>query len=451
MSGFDTAITGAGFASPEDAGGDPFGLSSLGGAFGAGAGFADPLSPPSDISWELLSKNPYYSGMSGLSWLPNLDQVNFSDAFVDLDKFGVNYNTPLLYPGQVQLPPNAVMSLDMSNGGYNVPVTKTDEWGNQYTAYEPVDMTPRPQVFGDVQLLPSGEIQKLQDGQWGTVDQWGQYDRDPSDIMGWIDPRHKLIFEDAPGWNDPLSNWLQEQGEGAAADLLGRLSFGARRGDSSSAGYSPETWWVQNMSPEDAQKVFGMKPEDYTDVKNWANDYFSAGAQSARHDAMFGGSFFDDILGIAAPILSFIPGMQPLGVALSALNAVQSGSPLALLSAGLGLSNLGSIGNMALSDFADFGWDGLSSLSDSLSYATPSFSLPTFDWDSPLASMGKLAGSGPVKLGTKAATLGLREAARDEGLDALMAQLQAREMEDSPEVQRMQAGAPQRWAGYANY
>lgn len=445
---FDKAITGAGFAAPSSTSTDPFGLSSLESAFGAGAGFAEPMSPPSDISWDTLKSNPYYSGLSTLN-VPNLDQINFSDAFVDFDKFGINYNTPFVYPEQLSTPPaNAIFSQE---GGYLVPTQVSNPEYGSYTDYVPWNPVAQNQTFGDVQLLPSGEIQKLRDGSWQTVDQWGQYDRDPSDIMGWIDPRHKLIFEDAPGWNDPLSNWLQSKGENYAADTLGRLSFGARRGDSSSAGYSPETWWLQNMSPEEAASVMGVSPEDYANVKNWANDYFSAGAQSARHDAMFGGGFLDDILGIAGTALSFIPGLQPIGIGLSALNAINSGSPLGLLSAGLGLANLGSVGNMALSDFADFGWDGLSALSDSLNYAAPSWNIPSFDWDSPLASMSKIAKSPTVATGTKLALSGAKELANQEMLDALASQLQTREMQDRPEVQTQQVFTGPKWAGYANF
>lgn len=303
------------------------------------------------LSWDQISSDNAYQGMN-LDWLPNYQNNNYSDRVVDLNKFGINYNIPMLYPGSARF-----------EGG-------SDGMGS------PTWFDDSIQTYGNIRLNGS-DIQKLTDGNWNTVDQWGQYDRDASDIMGWLDPRQSLIMSDASGWNDPLSNWLQSKGDNFVADTLGRLSFGARRGDSSSAGYSPQTWWPQNMTQEEAQSVFGMSPDQYGNIKSWANDYFSSGAQSARHDAMFGSdSFFGDLLSFAGPVLSFIPGLQPVGMALSGLNALANDNPLGAL---MSFANLGGFG---LGDIFGGGMDpsgldainGMDLASDMASGVSPSLS-----------------------------------------------------------------------------
>lgn len=253
-------------------------LSNFSGAV-TGAGFADgaQAGPDLEVGWDEISKNPIYEGIN-LEWLPNYADANYSDAIVDLRKFSVNQGIPMdIRPGSARF-----------EGG-------TDGFGASGFIDDSI------QNFGNVQLNGS-DIQKLVDGQWQTVDRWGENDRDALDIMGWIDPRLNLVMSDAPGWNDPLSNWLQSQGEENAADLLGKLSYRARVGDSSSAGFTPETFWPQRMSYDDAHKVFGISEGDYGNLQAWARDYFSSGAQSARHDAMFGDSF-SNFLGDIMPVL----------------------------------------------------------------------------------------------------------------------------------------------------
>lgn len=87
---------------------------------------------------------------------------------------------------------------------------------------------------------------------------------------------------------------------------------------------------------------------------------------------LFGGSFFGKLLSFAAPILSFIPGLQPLGWALGAVNSLANGNPLgALLSlAGPIMSSMSS-GVSNFSGVGDFSGGGLVAPSD-FSFTAPS-------------------------------------------------------------------------------
>lgn len=387
MSVFGDPTAGAGLVAQSD----PFGLEQFNSSI-AGAGFAE--APPIDpeITLDELAGNSFYADNAGLLGqlrsVPNAGNINFSDSLVDLDKFGINYDIPL----DIGFSSRSLFGGEGILGMISTDGQPANQWGNI--------------------RLNGNDIQKLINGNWVTVDRWGENDRDATDIMGWVDPRRELIMSDAPGWNDPLSNYLQSLGEENMADMFGKLSYRARVGDSSSAGFTPETFWIQRMPYEDANRIFGVQQADYDNLQNWAREYFSSGAQSARHDAMFGDSFSNflsdiapiaAIAGMAFGLPALFEGLGGLGAATAAdtaagMLASQAASDLAmgfsLADVGLGLEGIGGLSGLgasglsslglgagalaemgmsvpealALSDYATFGTPGLEALGQSLGY-----------------------------------------------------------------------------------
>jgi hypothetical protein len=342
-----------------------------------GAGFADQSSvgPDLEVSWDDIRKNQAYEGLDP-AWLPNYDTANFSDAVIDWRKFDVNRTMPMDYDQLITL------------GVYGPQAEATDEFGNPVAFDESAyDEFGNPVAFDESAYKPNirvvgiNDIQKLIDGQWQHVDTYGSNDSDPTDIMGWMDPRVDLIMNNAPGWNDPLSNWLQKQGEHYTADAIGKLNYRARSGDSSYMYFTPEAYWPHVLGA-DAASVLGADPDQVAALQQQWNEAMSPGAQSARHDAMFGDSF-SNFLGDLMPILgiaglafglpSLFAGEALAGTTAAEMLGAQAASDLAMgfslgdVALGLegigGLSGLGGAGLATLGGLdALTGYAGLESL-----------------------------------------------------------------------------------------
>lgn len=309
-----------------------------------GAGFADMPAPDLNVTWDEIKNAEAYKSL-GPFGIPNLGSANFSDSVIDWAKFGVNNDIPMIYPGQSPTPVlNEFGGETFGADGqqlFNYPAT---QWGNI--------------------RLDGSAIQRLVDGNWNTVDQWGHYDRDPTDIMGWADPRLNLIMSDATGWNDPLSNWLQSQGEHFAADTLGNLNYRARNGDSSHMFFDPQSYYVSRLGA-DAARVLGADPGAIASIQQQWNEGMSPGAQSARHDAMFGGGFFDDIMPMLAIAgLAFgLPALFSAPAAAGAGAATAGGLGASTAAAGLGTGTaMAGLGTGTSAIGMGLGLEGLGSL-----------------------------------------------------------------------------------------
>lgn len=307
--------------------GNAFGAmsSALGGGALAGAGDASSTQsmqqgPDLNVSWDELIKSPDYAKWGELyNALPN-QAGNYSDALVDWSKFGINRNVAFSDPA----PPSM------------------DEFGN-WVGGTP---TSTPLSFGRISSTP-GSINL--DG--SPIAQRGAYDRDPTEYMGAYDPRLQLIMQDAKGWNDPVSNWIQDQGWNRAMTLIGNPNYRGRNNDSSTMMFQdPATYYTQYMG-DDAAKILHADPEAVrANQESWRSN-MTPGAQSSRDDAMFGGGGFLGDLGPLSSIAAMIPGpWQPFAMALNAMNSLDQGNIL-----GAVMSGAGAIGGFGGMDFGGAG------------------------------------------------------------------------------------------------
>lgn len=149
------------------------------------------------------------------------------------------------------------------------------------------------------------------------------------------------------------------------------------------------------------QRIGGAGNWDWQNAINAERPYINEEFEEAASDDGFGG-FLGGLIRVAAPVLSFIPGLQPLGIALGAMNSLANNNPLgALLSLGgaalggafsggeaLGGFGEGYLGDLAASDFANFGMEGVGALGNSLGYSAG------IDW----APLSSLSGGTPSAL-----------------------------------------------------
>lgn len=276
--------------------------------------------PDMNVSWDELLASPDYAKYGELyNALPN-QAGNYSDALIDWSKFGINRNVGFSDPA----PPSQ------------------DEYGN-WTGGLP---TSTPLSFGRISSTPSSINL---DG--NAIAQRGAYDRDPTEYMGAYDPRLQLIMQDAKGWNDPVSNWIQDQGWNRAMTLIGNPNYRGRNNDSSTMMFQdPATYYMQYMG-DDAAKILHADPEAVrANQESWRSN-MTPGAQSSRDDAMFGGGGFLGDLAPLSSIAAMIPGpWQPFAMALNAANSLDQGNIL-----GAVLSGAGAISGFGGMDFGGAG------------------------------------------------------------------------------------------------
>jgi hypothetical protein len=307
--------------------------------------------PDLNVSWDELTKSPDYQKYASLYGDVPYQTGNYSDALIDWGKFGVNRNIPM---GGITAENWTSPDIPQWTGGAMTTPGGWGEWGPidsptpEYAAYLQ-QIASAPKKYGDISLSGNSLLYK-----GSPFTGLYQYDRDPTEAMGAIDPRVQLVMNDAKGWNDPLSNWIQSRGITEANNLFGNLNYRARNGDSSSAGFDPQAYYVSRLGP-DAAKVLHADPEAIAASQAGWNSYMSPGAQSDRADAMFGGGGFLGDLGPISSIAAMIPGpWQPFAMALNAANSLDQGNILGAVMSGAG----------AISGFGgmDFGGGDMGSL-----------------------------------------------------------------------------------------
>jgi len=162
------------------------------------------------------------------------------------------------------------------------------------------------------------------------------------------------------------------------------------------------------------QNIGGVGGWTWNTIADAERPYIQEQFEEAASDDGFGG-FLGKLLRFAGPILSFIPGMQPFGLALNMINSVASGNPLGALMS-LGGAALGSalggggfggggfggggdfLGDLAASDFANFGVEGVGALGNSLGYSAGIDWAPLSTWSGGTA--GALANLGGTDFGS---------------------------------------------------
>lgn len=305
LGGFGNALSGAGEGA-------------LGGAGDLSSRQIAAQGPDMNVTWDELIASPDYEKYGELYNSLPYQTGNYSDALIDWGKFGINRNVAFSEPSE----------------------------SNEYGSWT----TPAP-TFGRISATPS--TINL-DG--NAIAQRGAYDRDPTEYMGAYDPRLQLIMQDAKGWNDPLSNWIQDQGWNRAMTLIGNPNYRGRNNDSSSMMFQDPATYYATYLGDDAAKVLNADPAAIKAAQdNWATN-MTPGAQSARDDAMFGGGGFLGDLGPLASFAAMVPGpWQPFAMALNAANSLEQGNIL-----GAVLSGAGAVGGFGGLDVggADFFGEG---------------------------------------------------------------------------------------------
>jgi hypothetical protein len=247
-----------------------------------------------------------------------------------------------------------------------------------------------------------------------------------------------------------LMKTLPELYPHVAIEDLDRAAYDALQKWSGSHGWDT---YHYGMNTNDIIRAIGTEldglPAGITDqLLNTDKAQAAAGRSrvSAAHAADDADDFgLGDLLGFAGPILSFIPGMQPIGIALNAINAVQSGNPLSMIMAAANL------GGMDLGGSLDIGSSGFENSFDTGAMADAvGYSPPAFDPTS-ISGLKRLLSSPTGELAKGLGSAGVKQALKQAQLEKMMKQLEG-DVDVSDlgyEYTPTQAAMP-RWAGNRN-
>lgn len=285
------------------------------------------------------------------------------------------YSPTLVAPGEYQW------------GSLLSPTPKVDEWGNalQSSAPQPLSIYRNGAKISDTAGLNDRErraYQALRDPKAASLFDLQAHPAYSTMQQSWYTSPHAMgqkygltpkygelhgienqYRSTSPGYipMDFFAKSISDKLAGSNASTYGNISLAT---DVLDAWRQQPVLGGQFSSIDDFPSLWGGRTNSA--ARNEERAYIAEELTEDQGGGMFGGGFFGKLLSFAGPILSFIPGLQPLGWALGAMNAIANNNPLGALlsfagpimsSMNSGVSNFSGIGDMgsglvAPSDFS---------------------------------------------------------------------------------------------------